>query len=378
MYNIATLNKISEKGLDLLTDRYAITEDADCAEGILVRSQDMHSMPLSNSLLAIARAGAGVNNIPIADCTEKGIVVFNTPGANANAVKELVLAGIFIAARNITSAISWTSTLTTDVAKTVEKGKSNFAGTEIIGKTLGVVGLGAIGLAVANSAEALGMKIVGTDPYFSTANSDKLPKSMKELSSLEEVLSQADFVTLHLPVLDSTKEMFNKELLSKMKHGAILLNFSRDKLVNDTDLLELLESEHLTSYVTDFPNDTVLNKKGVISIPHLGASTEEAEENCAIMAVNQVMDYIENGNIINSVNFPVVNLGKRENNNRICIFTKGTDNPIELAKEVFKNISIDNIADGISGDSGYVLISTPNSISETPSHANIISVRIIQ
>jgi len=353
MFKISTLNKISKKGLNLLDDKYIITEKTEDADGILVRSQDMHSMELSSDLRAIARAGAGVNNIPLDKCAEKGIVVFNTPGANANAVKELVIAGLFLAARNIPKALTWAASLSEDVSKTVEKGKSQFAGSEISGKTLGVVGLGAIGRKVAASAAALGMNVAGYDPYYSGGMD-----TITICNSIEELLPQCDYITIHVPATDSTKGMFNKELFAIMKDSAVLLNFSRDKLVNDVDLLIALETGTLAAYVTDFPNDALVGRDKVILLPHLGASTEEAEENCAVMAVEQMMNYFENGNIINSVNFPKVDMGPLEKGVRLAFFTKDCDDPVVLVQEqlIKCDIKAAKIQGANKGKYGYVLV----------------------
>lgn len=349
--NIATLNKISGIGLSLLSDKYNITDAIDEAGGILVRSQDMHSMEFSDNLEAIARAGAGVNNIPLDRCAEKGIVVFNTPGANANAVKELVLSGLFLSARNIPKALAWASALTENVSAAVEKGKAQFAGREIFGKTLGVVGLGAIGRKVAASAHALGMNIAGYDPYFSgTMENVTIYKELKDL------LPICDYVTIHVPATDSTKGMFNSELFSLMKDSAVLLNFSRDKLVNDADLLKALDGGQLAGYVTDFPNDTLIGKDKIILLPHLGASTAEAEDNCASMAVEQMMDFFENGNIRNSVNFPAVDMGPIEDKGRIALFVKACDVDKFLNAEEFNGIKVIRSAGGVRGDFGYVLL----------------------
>lgn len=353
MFKISTLNKISKKGLNLLDDKYIITEKTEDADGILVRSQDMHSMELSSDLRAIARAGAGVNNIPLDKCAEKGIVVFNTPGANANAVKELVIAGLFLASRNIPKALTWAASLSEDVSKTVEKGKSQFAGSEISGKTLGVVGLGAIGRKVAASAAALGMNVAGYDPYYSGGMD-----TITICNSIEELLPQCDYITIHVPATDSTKGMFNKELFAIMKDSAVLLNFSRDKLVNDVDLLIALETGALAAYVTDFPNDALVGRDKVILLPHLGASTEEAEENCAVMAVEQMMNYFENGNIINSVNFPKVDMGPLEKGVRLAFFTKDCDDPVVLVQEqlIKCDIKASKIQGANKGKYGYVLV----------------------
>ena len=354
MYQIATLNKISKVGLAELTEDYTITENIAEANGILVRSADMHDMEFSDDLLAIARAGAGVNNIPLERCAEAGIVVFNTPGANANAVKELTIAGLFLAARNIPAALDWAKGLTEDVSKTVEKGKSQFAGSEITGKTLGVAGLGAIGRKVAAAADALGMKVVGYDPYFDGE------ADFAVYADLKEMLAVCDFVTIHIPANDSTKGMFNVELFAAMKEGAVVLNFSRDKLVKDADLLAALESGKVSQYVTDFPNDALVGKAGVVLIPHLGASTEEAEDNCAIMAVNQMRDYLENGNIINSVNFPKVDLGPIGDRTRIAFMTCDVENPVQAIAEYLSeaNIFVTKIAGGNKKGFGYVLAET--------------------
>lgn len=353
MFKISTLNKISKKGLNLLDDKYIITEKTEDADGILVRSQDMHSMELGSDLRAIARAGAGVNNIPLEKCAEKGIVVFNTPGANANAVKELVIAGLFLASRNIPKALTWAASLSEDVSKTVEKGKSQFAGSEISGKTLGVVGLGAIGRKVAASAAALGMNVAGYDPYYSGGMD-----TITICNSIEELLPQCDYITIHVPATDSTKGMFNKELFAIMKDSAVLLNFSRDKLVNDVDLLIALETGALAAYVTDFPNDALVGRDKVILLPHLGASTEEAEENCAVMAVAQMMNYFENGNIINSVNFPRVDMGPLEKGVRLAFFTKDCDDPVVLVQEqlIKCDIKASKIQGANKGKYGYVLV----------------------
>lgn len=355
MFRISTLNKISNKGLDLLDDKYEITDKTEDAEGIIVRSADMHSMEFSEKLNAVARAGAGVNNIPLDKCADKGIVVFNTPGANANAVKELVIAGLFIAARNIPKALTWAASLRENVSASVEKGKSQFAGSEISGKTLGIVGLGAIGRKVAASAHALGMEVLGYDPYFSGELDN-----VHIHSNLEDLLPSCDYVTIHVPATDSTKGMFNSFLFEKMKTGAVLLNFSRDKLVRDEDLIEALKSQKLSSYVTDFPNDALVGADNVILLPHLGASTEEAEENCAVMAVRQMADFFENGNINNSVNFPKVDIGPLTGGVRFAFFTKNCQEPVSaVARQLEANgIKAEAVQGGTKGQYGYVLAET--------------------
>ena len=353
MYKISTLNKISKVGLALFDDQYIITDDIAKADGILVRSQDMHSMELSDDLWAVARAGAGVNNIPLDRCAEKGIVVFNTPGANANSVKELVIAGLLLSARNLPDALTWASSLTENVSAAVEKGKSRFAGHEIAGKTLGVVGLGAIGRKVAASAKALGMEILGYDPYYTSGG-----EGISVYSSLEEMLPLCDYVTIHVPAMDSTKGMFNKDLFACMKESSVLLNFSRDKLVNEVDLLVALETGALAGYVTDFPNDTIVGRDKIILLPHLGASTAEAEDNCASMAVEQMMDYFENGNIHNSVNFPSVDLGPLEKGVRISVIAKAME--AEELKSILESndIKVSRISGASKGAYNYILAET--------------------
>ena len=381
MYKIATLNKISPVGLKQLPGGYILVENASEADGILVRSQDMHEMELGDKLKAIARAGAGVNNIPLDKCAERGIVVFNTPGANANAVKELVLCGLLLAARNVPSALSWAAGLKEDVSKTVEKGKSQFAGSEILGKTLGVVGLGAIGRKVAASAKALGMEIVGYDPYYVSGG-----EGISVYSDLGEMLSLCDYVTLHLPANDSTKGMMNAELFDAMKDGTVLLNFSRDKLVNELDLAAAMESGKVAKYVTDFPNDNMVGRENVILLPHLGASTAEAEDNCAVMAVDEIRGYFENGNIINSVNFPRLDMGELESGIRVAVMIKDVSDPalsvmemLSAAKIKYSRVMASRREDGIS----YVLAeitqeSIPSLLFYGEEGAKIISYRAIE
>lgn len=381
MYKIATLNKISPVGLKQLPGGYILVENASEADGILVRSQDMHEMELGDKLKAIARAGAGVNNIPLDKCAERGIVVFNTPGANANAVKELVLCGLLLAARNVPSALSWAAGLKEDVSKTVEKGKSQFAGSEILGKTLGVVGLGAIGRKVAASAKALGMEIVGYDPYYVSGG-----EGISVYSDLGEMLSLCDYVTLHLPANDSTKGMMNAELFDAMKDGTVLLNFSRDKLVNELDLAAAMESGKVAKYVTDFPNDNMVGRENVILLPHLGASTAEAEDNCAVMAVDEIRSYFENGNIINSVNFPRLDMGELGSGIRVAVMIKDVADPalsvmemLSAAKIKYSRVMASRREDGIS----YVLAeitqeNIPSLLFYGEEGAKIISYRAIE
>lgn len=379
MFKIATLNKISPVGLSHLTDNYTITENVDEANAILVRSQAMHDMDFSDNLLSIARAGAGVNNIPLDRCAEEGIVVFNTPGANANAVKELVLAGMFMAARNIPEAVIWAKSLDSDVLKAYEKGKGQFAGTEIAGKTLGVIGLGAIGIKIANAAEALGMNVIGYDPFLTVNAAHRISNTAEIVNDMKDMLGKCDYITIHVPATDSTKGMINKEVFDRMKDGAIFLNFSRDKLVNDADLMAAIDSGKIRKYVTDFATDELLHYNNVIAIPHLGASSAEAEDNCATMAALQTMDYIENGNIVNSVNFPAVSLGAKTGT-RIAVLSKANDTIISDVTAALnaKNAVISNIISKAKGNFAYTLVETPAAVDSLEiANDSVIRVRII-
>lgn len=379
MFKIATLNKISPVGLSHLTDNYTITENTDEANAILVRSQAMHDMEFSDNLLSIARAGAGVNNIPLDRCAEEGIVVFNTPGANANAVKELVLAGMLMAARNIPDAIIWAKGLDSDVLKAYEKGKGQFAGTEIAGKTLGVIGLGAIGIKIANAAEGLGMKVIGYDPFLTVNAAHRISNTADIVNDMTDMLGKCDYITIHVPATDKTRGMMNKEVFDQMKDGAIFLNFSRDKLVNDADLMAAIDSGKIRKYVTDFATDELLHYNNVIAIPHLGASSAEAEDNCATMAALQTMDYIENGNIVNSVNFPAVSLGAKSGT-RIAVLSKASDTIITDVTAALnaKNAVISNIISKTKGGFAYTLVETPAAIDSLEiANDSIIRTRII-
>ena len=323
MYNVLTLNKIAAVGTKRLGDNYTCGNDVQDPDAILVRSAAMHDMELGDNLLAIARAGAGTNNIPKDKCTEQGICVFNTPGANANAVKELVLTGLLLASRKVVEGIEWAKTLKgtgDEMGKKVEKGKSQFVGPEITGKTLGVVGLGAIGILVANVAVAVGMDVIGFDPFLSEANKAKLDPAVKIMGSNEEVMVNCDYLSIHVPLLPDTKDMVDAEMIAKMRDGVRILNYSRDALVNSEALLDALKSGKVAKYVTDFGNDTILGEENVIVIPHLGASTPESEDNCAVMACNQIKDYIENGNIVNSVNLPALSVER--NGSRVTVISK--------------------------------------------------------
>ena len=359
MKTIRMLNPIAKIGLDKLPSDYTVSDTEVCPDAILVRSASMHDMEFPSSLLAVARAGAGVNNIPVASLTEKGIVVFNTPGANANGVKELTLASLFLAARDIYGGIKWTETLAENVAKTVEKGKKQFAGIELKGKTLGVMGLGAIGGAVAASAasEAIGMNVLGYDPYLSPESASSLPCSVKLVENYEEVFDQADFITLHLPLADNTRGLLNREAFSRMKDGVRVINLSRAELVDTDALLDALNSGKLARYVTDFPTDETVKVPNLITVPHLGASTEESEDNCAILAVTELIDFLENGNIKNSVNFPNVNL-PRASAVRLCVAHRnipGMLSKISLAISDY-GINIAHMASASKGDIAYTLV----------------------
>ena len=383
--NIQTLNKISPIGLNEFNSNYNISDNCDTPDAILVRSAAMHDMEMPSSLLAIARAGAGVNNIPVEQCAKDGIVVFNTPGANANAVKELALATLFLASRDIVGGIEWAKTLEgDDVAKQVEKGKSNFAGHEILGKTLGVVGLGAIGVNVANSAYTLGMKVVGYDPYMSVKSAWKLSRHVDIATGLDEIYEKADIICIHAPLTDETKGFVNADTIAKMKDGVVICNLSRAGLVNDDDIAAALESGKVAKYVTDFPNEKTIKMKGCISIPHLGASTEESEDNCAVMAARQVIDYLENGNIVNSVNYPTVEM-PRSALTRVCVCHQNIPNTITKLSSVIsaQGINIENMINKSKGDFAYTMIDCASDITEEAQKIlsaveGVIRVRVIK
>lgn len=360
MFNVLKLNKIAEVGTSRLGDNYSLCDDCANPDAVLVRSASMHDMDLPESLLAIARAGAGVNNIPLDKCSEKGICVFNTPGANANAVKELVIAGLFMGSRKLIPGIEWAKTLKDDenCLKTVEKGKSQFVGPEIKGKTLGVVGLGAIGILVANAAAALEMNVVGYDPYLSVGAALKLCPCVKVVNSLDEIYAQSDYITIHVPLNDSTKAMINADTIAKMKDNVRILNFARDGLVNSADIKAGLESGKIAAYVTDFATCDLLAVDGVIAIPHLGASTPESEDNCAVMAADEIKDYLELGNIKNSVNFPCVSLPK-SGDTRFCVFYKNADNMTSSLLSAIGG-SVSNMENKTRGDYAYAIIDAVN------------------
>ena len=360
MYQYNCLNPISDIGLTRFTDNYQKIDDINKAEGVLVRSASMHEMELPESLLAVARAGAGVNNIPLDKCAEKGIVVFNTPGANANGVKELVIAGMLLASRDIVGGIKWVQDNKTvdTIAKDAEKEKKNFAGTEIAGKKLGIIGLGAIGIKVANAAVALGMEVYGYDPFLSVDAALKLSREVKHAINIDDIYSECDFITIHVPLMDATKGMINAEAIAKMKQGVIVLNFARDLLVAENDMLAALESGKVRKYVSDFPNTTTAGHPGCIVIPHLGASTEESEDNCAVMAVDELKDYLENGNIRNSVNYPACDMGGCSNVGRIAILHKNIANMITQFTAALGDagINISDMTNKSRGEYAYTLM----------------------
>ena len=360
MKKIAYLNPISEKGTALWTEDYEKTENVAEADAVMVRSAAMHDMEFSDNLLAVARAGAGVNNIPLNKCADQGIVVFNTPGANANGVVELSLCGMLLGCRDIIGGINWVQTIKGegDVAKKVEKGKSKFAGHELVNKTLGVIGLGAIGGPLANAARRLGMHVLGCDPYISIDAAWHLDRHIERVKTNDEIYANSDIISLHVPLLDSTKKMINAEAISKMKDGVIILNFARDLLVDDDALEEALKSGKVGRYITDFPNDRTANMEGVIAIPHLGASTEESEDNCARMAVKQVMNYLENGNIINSVNFPNCDMGICDKASRITILHKNIPNTLSKFTMVLstEDINISDLVNRSRGEYAYTML----------------------
>ena len=384
MYDILTLNKISQIGLKELDSKYTVTDCCECPDGIIVRSAAMHEFAFSEKTVAVARAGAGVNNIPVEECTKKGIVVFNTPGANANAVKELVIAGLMLSSRKVAAAYDWCKTLKGEgenVSKLVEKGKSQFAGPEILGKTLGVVGLGAIGRLVAVAANSLGMKIVGYDPFFNEALKDQLPADTEYVDSLESVYEKADYITLHLPCTKDTKGMINAETIAKMKDGVRILNFARGELVNGADLVATMENGKVAAYVTDFPSDEVIGVDGVTALPHLGASTPESEENCAYMAAVEIREFLEKGNIKNSVNFPNVELDVQ--GERVAIIHHNVLTAMNDILGAFTSAGVETtgFSSKAKGDFAYTLVAAekiPDSVvSKLSANEDIIKVRKI-
>lgn len=361
MFNIKTLNKISACGTDIFDrDTYAVGDNIDNPDAIMVRSASMLEMELPDSLLAIARAGAGTNNIPIDRCNEKGIVVFNTPGANANGVKEMVIAGMLLCSRKVVPAIEWASTLKgngAEVGKMVEKGKSAFGGPEIMGKTLGVIGLGAIGILVANAAKSLGMNVYGYDPFLSVDAAWGISRSIKHAKDIKEIFANCDYITLHVPLTDDTKGIISAKSIENMKDGVRILNFSRAELVKDEDVISALQDGKVAAYVTDFPTDAVLGVDGVIAIPHLGASTPESEDNCATMAAQELVDFLENGNIKNSVNLPNADM-PRSGGFRVCVVHKNIPSIISHITSVFsdRKINIENMLNKSKKDTAYTML----------------------
>ena len=387
MFQYTCLNPIAAVGLDNLTEDYKQTEDFAQADAVLVRSAAMHDMELSDKLCAVARAGAGVNNIPLDKCAEKGIVVFNTPGANANGVKELLISGMLLAARDIVGGIDWVKANADDenISKSMEKAKKNFAGSEIRGKKLGVIGLGAIGVLVANAANRLGMDVYGVDPFLSVKNALTLSRDITVCKSYDELYKTCDYITVHVPYMPETKGLLNKEAFDQMKDGVVVLNFARDLLVNDDDMKAALESGKVAKYVTDFPNPAVVKMPNVIATPHLGASTEESEDNCAIMAVEEIRDFMENGNIRNSVNYPACDAGVCETKGRITVAHKNIPNMLTQFTTVFSSegINIAHMTNKSRGDYSYCIFDIDSDSTEAFAQKlsvidGVLKVRIIK
>lgn len=387
MFQYTCLNPIAAVGLDNLTEDYTKTEDFAQADAVLVRSAAMHDMELSDKLCAIARAGAGVNNIPLDKCAEKGIVVFNTPGANANGVKELLISGMLLAARDIVGGIDWVKANADDenISKSMEKAKKNFAGSELKGKKLCVIGLGAIGVLVANAANRLGMDVYGVDPFLSVKNALTLSRDITVCKSYDELYKTCDYITVHVPYMPETKGLLNKAAFDQMKDGVVVLNFARDLLVNDDDMKEALESGKVAKYVTDFPNPAVVKMPNVIATPHLGASTEESEDNCAIMAVEEIRDFMENGNIRNSVNYPACDAGVCETKGRITVAHKNIPNMLTQFTNVFSSegINIAHMTNKSRGDYSYCIFDIDSDSTETFAEKlsaidGVLKVRIIK
>jgi len=381
------LNRISKVGLENFTANYVQTDDVKEADGILVRSAAMQGMELPEGLLAVARAGAGVNNIPLDECAKKGIVVFNTPGANANGVKELVIAGMLLACRDVIGGIEWVKENQDDedITKSAEKAKKNFAGTEVQDKKLGIIGLGAIGVKVANVAKHLGMEVYGYDPYVSVDAAWNLSRDVKHALSVEEIYETCDIITIHVPLMDSTKGMIDADAIARMKDGVILLNFARDLLVDEKAVLSAIKAGKVRRYVSDFPNPTTAGKDGVIVIPHLGASTEESEDNCAKMAVKQLMDYLENGNIVNSVNYPKCDMGICTKAGRVAIFHKNIANMISQFSSAFgkKGINITDMTNKSRGEYAYSMFdlespATEEILEELAAIDGVFRVRVVK
>ncbi len=373
--NIQLLNKIAAVGLNQLDDSYKVSENIENPDGIMVRSAVMHEMEFAPSLKAIARAGAGVNNIPIERCSENGIVVFNTPGANANGVKELAICALLLAARDVVGGIAWANGLTEDVAKQVEKGKSKFAGTELMGKTLGVIGLGAIGGKIANTAIHLGMNVIGCDPFLSIEGAWNLNHRVSRAATYDEVFEKSDYITLHVPATKDTKNMICAESIAKMKNGVKIINLSRADLVNAADLKAAIAEGKVSAYVTDFPTEEIINVPGVVAIPHLGASTEESEDNCAVMAARELDDYLKNGNIKNSVNYPNVEM-PRSGAARICVLHQNVPSILTkiTAAVADEGLNIENMTNKSKGENAYTVLD----VSSTPSKDAIARISAVE
>ncbi|MCR5634586.1 MAG: phosphoglycerate dehydrogenase [Lachnospiraceae bacterium] len=387
MFKYNCLNPIAKVGLDKFSIDYAKTEDMNEADGVLVRSAAMHDLELPASLKVIARAGAGVNNIPLDKCAEQGIVVFNTPGANANAVKELVLAGMLLGSRDIVGGIEWVKENKGDegIAKSAEKAKKAFAGTEVLGKKLGIIGLGAIGVLVANAAVGLGMEVYGYDPYLSVKSAWSLDTSVKHVVDVNDIYKNCDYITIHVPLMDATKNTINKDAVQMMKDGVIILNFARDLLCDEKAILDGIKAGKVRKYISDFPNPTTAGQDGVIVIPHLGASTEEAEDNCAKMAVDEMRNFLENGNIVNSVNYPNCDMGVCSTAGRVTICHKNTANMITKFTATFGdlNVNIENMMNKSKGDYAYTMLDvaapvTDEQVAALEKIEGVIRVRVIK
>jgi len=387
MYKYHCLNPIADIGINRFTDEYEMTDKIEEADAVLVRSADMNSMDLPETIKVVARAGAGVNNIPLEECAKKGIVVVNTPGANANGVKEMVIAGMLLASRDIVGGIGWVAQEKDkeDIGKLAEKNKKNFAGCEISGKKLGVIGLGAIGIQVANTAIHLGMEVYGYDPFISVDAAWNLSRSIKHINDLRVIYKECDFITIHVPAMEETKRMINKKAIKKMKSNAVILNFARDVLVDEKALVEALEADKIKKYVTDFANPTVAGKKNVIVTPHLGASTEESEDNCAVMAVKEIREYLENGNIRNSVNFPNCEMGVCQTQSRVTIKHKNTANMLAKFTAILgeAEYNITDMTNKSKGEYAYTMLDIDKKLeSETleklKSVDGVMSIRIIK
>lgn len=385
MYKYACLNQISQVGLDRFTDQYIQVEDIKDADAVLVRSAKLHDMEFPDSLQAIARAGAGVNNIPLERCAEQGIVVFNTPGANANGVKELVFAGMLLAARDIIGGANWVQSQVgnEDIAASTEKEKKRFAGSELQDKKLGIIGLGAIGVQVANAATHLGMQVYGYDPYISVDAAWNLSRSIKHINSVEQIYEECDYITIHVPLLDSTRKMIGRDAIAKMKKNAVILNFARDLLVDEEAVIEAIEAGQIHRYVSDFPNPVTIGKKGVILTPHLGASTAESEDNCAVMAVKELKNFLENGNIRNSVNYPNCDLGACNAESRVAIYHKNMKKMIGRFADILADTNIKNMSNTSKGDYAYTLVDLdtrvePDVIEQLRETEGVVKVRVIQ